>query len=98
MHEKNLMNTKPYYCYILWSDIGHKFYIGITENIEIRLSQHNTGISKWTKRYAGTWKLVWTREFPSLSDARKFENRLKKQKGGKGFWSITQLNKDDFGS
>ncbi len=90
------MSTKPYFCYILWSNIGKKFYIGVTENVKLRLDQHNAGISKWTKRYAGTWKLVWTNEFQNLSDARKFENKLKKQKGGTGFWELTLLNKNNF--
>ena len=90
------MSNKPYFCYILWSNVGEKFYIGITENIEHRLNQHNSGISKWTKRYAGTWKLVWNTEFQNLSAARKFENELKRQKGGIGFWELTQLNKNNF--
>ncbi|MBT3293772.1 MAG: GIY-YIG nuclease family protein [Verrucomicrobia bacterium] len=91
-------DPKPHYVYILWSETGLCFYKGVTVDIPHRLAQHNGGESKWTKRHAGTWRLVWHREFPSLGDARKFENRLKKQKGGKGFWGLTGLDPECFGS
>ena len=90
------MSQKPYSVYALWSTTAKCFYIGLTENTEHRLEQHNGGESKWTKRYAGTWLLAWQRQFPSLSQARQFENRLKKQKRGKGFWALTGLDQKDF--
>jgi len=64
-------------------------YIGLTENLERRLQQHNAGVSKWTKN-RGPWKLVWQSEPMSLSDARKLENQLKRQKGGRGLDHIIQ--------
>jgi len=87
---------KPYYVYILWSDSGHRFYIGVSEDIAARLGQHNAGVSKWTKRYAGTWRPVWHQQCASLGDARKLENWLKRQKGGIGFWQRTGLDRDAF--
>ena len=36
-----------------------RFYIGMTTDLEERLIDHNTGVSKWTKYY-GPWKLVWS--------------------------------------
>ena len=86
----------PYYTYILWSTTARRFYIGVTEDVSKRLSDHNSGISKWTKRYAGSWELVWQRKLDSLGEARKLENLLKRQKGGRGFWTITGLNPDSF--
>ncbi|MDA1088628.1 MAG: GIY-YIG nuclease family protein [Verrucomicrobia bacterium] len=86
-------SSQSYSVYILWSTLGRCFYIGVSEDVAHRVIQHNAGVSKWTKRYAGTWQLVWQREFPSLGQARKFENRLKKQKGGDGFWRLTELNR-----
>jgi len=65
-------------------------YIGLSEDVEHRLEDHNSGISKWT-RYRGPWTLIWTSEAMSLSDARKLENKLKRQKGGSGFYAITGL-------
>ncbi|MDQ3545151.1 MAG: GIY-YIG nuclease family protein [Verrucomicrobiota bacterium] len=64
-------------------------YIGLTENLERRLQQHNAGVSKWTKN-RGPWKLVWQSEPMSLSNARKLENQLKRQKGGRGLDHIIQ--------
>jgi putative endonuclease len=51
-----------------------------------------SGASKWTKT-KGPWQLVWQSEMLSLSDARKLENRLKRQRRGKGFYSITGLHR-----
>ena len=79
-----------YYCYILQSQISNKHYIGVTENVMHRLEQHNNGLSKWTKG-KGPWVLLWQHQFYTLSEARKFENLLKRQKGGSGFYSITGL-------
>jgi len=85
------MKNTAYHCYVLWSLTGRKYYIGVTENLDTRLADHNTGISKWTKRYAGSWQLIWHKEFEILGEARKFENLLKRQKGGSGFYKLTGL-------
>ncbi|NOY80547.1 MAG: GIY-YIG nuclease family protein [Kiritimatiellaeota bacterium] len=81
---------------MLWSPDGQRFYIGIAEDVQRRLTEHNAGISKWTKRYAGTWKLVWHELCPTLGHARKLENWLKRQKRGRGFWQRTGLCRSDF--
>ena len=91
-------SARPYAVYILWSGTGHCFYTGVTNDVPHRLAQHNAGGSKWTKRHAGTWELVWQRAFPTLGEARRFENRLKRQKGGNGFWQLTGLDPNDFSS
>ena len=79
-----------YQVYILINPDG-KRYIGLSENVIIRLGQHNAGLSKWTKG-KGPWTLVWTSEAMSLSAARKLENQLKRQKGGDGLQSILQAH------
>ena len=55
------MKKKPYFAYVLWSDSRRCFYIGVTENVEQRLADHNTGISKWTKG-KGPWEVVFQKE------------------------------------
>ena len=92
------MNQQPYSCYVLWSDTGQSFYIGVTDDIPRRLAQHNNSESKWTSRHAGTWQIVWSRVFSSLGEARSFENLLKRQKGGAGFFRLTGIPKPSSGS
>ncbi len=77
-----------YYVYVIKCDAG-RHYIGLTENIDKRLAQHNNGISKWTSRYKN-WRLIYQEEFATLSEARKRENFIKRQKGGKGFFKIIE--------
>lgn len=84
---------KTYSVYVLWSTAGQRFYIGLSDDVDARLAQHNEGISKWTRRYAGSWGLAYSRAFDSLGEARRFENRLKRQKGGAGFYSLTGLKR-----
>jgi putative endonuclease len=82
---------KTYQVYVLQNGKG-QFYIGLGEHVAVRLQQHNDGISKWT-RNRGPWTLCWTSAKMPLSDARKLEIRLKKQKGGAGFYAMTGLKK-----
>ena len=78
-----------YQVYVLQNPSG-RHYIGLSENVNTRLAQHNDGQSKWTAKYR-PWVLVWRSEVLNLSAARKLENHLKRQKGGKGFYQYTGL-------
>src|SRR5207302_328850 len=60
-------------------------YVGLSEDVARRVEQHNTGQSRWTKG-RGPWTIVWQSDKLSLSEARKLENRLKRQKGGHGLF------------
>ncbi len=80
-----------YRVYVIQNAEG-KFYIGISEDVETRVTQHNTGVSKWTKS-RGPWALRWTSEAMSITEARKLENFLKRQKGGDGFYRHTGLSR-----
>jgi putative endonuclease len=62
-----------------------RLYIGLTDDINRRVAQHNFGVSRWT-RGKGPWRLVWNSETMTLSAARKLETSLKRQKGGVGLW------------
>ena len=83
--------NKSYQVYVLQNPT-RQFYIGLSEDVGIRVQQHNDGVSKWT-RSRGPWNLVWTSAIMSLSEARKLENFLKRQKGGEGFFRMTELVK-----
>ena len=81
--------------YVLYSDSAGRFYIGSSDDVSKRLRQHNEGLSRWT-RGRGPWRLVWTRSVPNRTAAKKFENLLKRQKGGEGFFRLTGLSREDF--
>jgi putative endonuclease len=78
-----------YRVYVLQNREG-RFYIGLTDDLLRRIHQHNSGASRWTKR-KGPWILRWQSEELSLSDARRLENALKRQKRGTGFFRMTGL-------
>jgi len=80
-----------YRVYALLSGAG-KFYIGFSENVILRVQQHNAGLTRST-RGRGPWKLVWQSDTLKLSDARRLEFDLKRQKGGNGFYQKTGLRK-----
>ena len=71
-----------YYVYILRSEKDSSYYIGQTQNLEDRLSRHNSGQSLSTK-YKIPWKLVYTERFDSRSQAVKREIAIKKRKSRK---------------
>jgi putative endonuclease len=78
---------RPYFVYVLWSDAGSRFYLGISEDPERRLQQHNSASSVWTSRYSD-WRLVHVEQYLNYTRARKRELVLKKQKGGSGFYKL----------
>ena len=75
-----------YRVYVIQNRDG-KFYIGLSDDVGRRINQHNAGDSRWT-RAKGPWTLVWQSGELSLSEARKLENRLKRQKGGLGLFHL----------
>ena len=75
-----------YTVYIIQCDQG-RYYIGYTNNLERRLTEHNNGISNWASRFKN-WKLVYKQEFNSKTEALKKEIFLKKLKGGNTFKKI----------
>jgi len=68
-----------YTVYILYSSVKDKYYIGQTQDLSNRLSEHNSGESKST-RSGIPWIIVYQKDFTSRSAAMSFENHLKKMK------------------
>lgn len=56
-----------YSVYVIENRAGRR-YIGLSEDVQHRLEQHNNGTSKWT-RAKGPWHMVWKSDSLSLSDA-----------------------------
>ena len=65
-----------YYVYLLQSKINKKFYVGYTNNLKRRLSQHNNSEVKSTKSGV-PYELVYFEGFKNKSDALAREKKLK---------------------
>ncbi len=72
-----------YFVYILYSNCLDKFYTGQTDNLEKRLTRHNAGHGKYTKKGI-PWTLAWSKQVESRSEAIKLEQTIKKR-GAKRF-------------
>ncbi|MDP3948357.1 MAG: GIY-YIG nuclease family protein [bacterium] len=72
-----------FYVYVLKSLKNSKRYIGSTKlRPEERLGKHNSGTNQFTKRN-GPFILIYSEEYPTITDARKRENFLKSGVGRK---------------
>lgn len=68
-----------FYVYIIRS--GEQRYIGFTTDLRRRLKEHNSGESKYTKRYRD-WQVLYYEAHTNELDARRREKYLKTS-GGK---------------
>ena len=66
-----------YYLYILKSLTDEKLYIGSTNDLKRRLSEHNDGLNRSTKSRR-PFELRYYESYASEKDARKREYSLKK--------------------
>lgn len=64
------------YVYIIASEIKNWHYVGITKDIENRVTRHNLGKERSTKPYR-PYKLIFAQETISYKGARKIEKFLK---------------------
>jgi len=69
-----------YYVYIIYSPETNKIYKGFSEDLKIRIKQHNNGNVKSTKS-GRPWKLIYYEAFLNETDARREELFLKTGKG-----------------
>ncbi len=80
--------SKKYYTYILTHDRNHIFYVGVTNNIERRMSEHKAATyGSHVGRY-NIKKLVY---FEEHSDIRIAIGREKTIKKWKRQWKINQI-------
>jgi putative endonuclease len=75
-----MSEINTYQVYVIRNAVG-KFYTGLSENIQVRLQQHNQGVSKWT-RYRGPSSLVWESESLTLFEVCELEKRFKRRNDG----------------
>ena len=69
-----------YTVYVIQSEVDKRLYKGMTEHIDIRLHEHNSGRNFSTSPFR-PWKLVYTKEFNDSIEARNWEKYLKSGKG-----------------
>src|SRR3989338_9729510 len=63
------------------------FYIGSTNNLKRRLNDHKIGKNSYTKSRLPT-KLVYKKEFNNLTETRKFEYFIKRQRNKKFYLKL----------
>ncbi len=71
-----------WFTYIIYSSKIDKYYIGYTEDLELRIQRHNDSWGKYSSKGI-PWKLVYHESFESKSDAIKREYQIKKRKSRK---------------
>jgi len=76
---RGVYNIFMYYVYILRNVSGGK-YVGLTENLKLRLAQHNSGNTKSTKN-RGRQVIAWNCAFHDKKLATQFELYLKSSSG-----------------
>jgi len=69
-----------YYVYVLYSRKLHKKYIGSTDDLKNRVSEHNRGKTQFTAT-GRPWQLLYYEAFRSQKDAVREEKFLKSGKG-----------------
>jgi putative endonuclease len=65
--------------YILESVTDGRYYMGSTDNLEVRIKHHTGGHTPSTKRF-GKIKLVFSQEYAILKEVIIIEKKLKKLK------------------
>ncbi len=81
---------KQYFVYLLASRRNGTLYIGVTNYLARRISEHKSGvIPGFTQRY-GVRKLVWFEEFGDINDVIAREKQLK---GWNRAWKIRLIEK-----
>jgi len=69
-----------FYVYAIKSTTHNRIYVGMSEDIERRLGEHNLGKSKFTSFYR-PWVFFYSESFETRLEARKREIQLKSGSG-----------------
>ncbi len=65
--------------YILYSEKLDRFYVGYTNDLDRRMSEHNRPKKKFTDKGI-PWKVVYTETYSSRKEARSREMFIKRMK------------------
>ena len=87
---KSITTDMKWYVYILKSLKDGGYYIGCTNSLDRRLSEHNSGYNVSTKlRFP--FVLVYSEEFSEKTEAYKREKEIKRYKGGNSFKKLLNM-------
>jgi len=78
----------PFWVYILQSETTGRYYCGQTNNLKLRLMEHNDPEyqgTNTTKRFRGPWKIIWSMEYPTRRNAINIERSIKQRGIGRYF-------------
>ena len=83
-----------YYTYIMSNDFNTTLYIGMTDNLERRVTEHRSGVNPgFTKKY-NCHKLVYYEVYSDVNQAIEREKQLKKWNRAKKEALIDTMNKE----
>jgi len=82
---------KSYFVYFAQSLKDNKFYIGVTDNVERRLAEHNNGLARST-RGRRPFIVARTEEYSDIQLAYRRERFLKSKKSAKIIKRIISSN------
>ena len=74
----------PYWVYILQNEITGELYKGQTSDLKKRIERHNTeesGSMRYTHKQKGPWRLIYSEEHATRSEAIKREKFFKSGQG-----------------
>jgi putative endonuclease len=83
-----------FHMYILQSLSTGRFYVGHTQDISIRLQEHNQGRVPST-RNRGPWRLFYTQEFLTRSEASQRERQVKQMKSRAWIEQLARASRSD---
>ena len=68
---------EKFYVYILYSKTLDVYYKGFSTDVQKRLEIHLANTNKFTSK-VGDWQIVYSKEFPTKTEALIEEKRVKK--------------------
>jgi len=94
---ENTEGYHTYYVYIITNNYRSTFYIGMTNNLGLRLTQHKENIVNGTKTFASRYfleNLVYYEKFTWVQEAIAREKELKGWRRDKKLALIRSFNKE----
>ena len=80
-----------YHVYILLNEVKTRTYTGVSDNVEARLQEHNKGRVKSSRLYR-PYRVIYTEEFETLSEARQRERFYKSTTGRRRLKEILSVD------